>query len=79
VLHGLTGKYEVNGQKFEGAMPVPQVGSDEDIASVLTYVRRSFGNTAEPIPAAEVLRVREKNASRTRSWSREELDRSPVQ
>ena len=79
VLHGLTGKYEVNGQKFEGAMPVPQVGSDEDIASVLTYVRRSFGNTAEPLTAAEVLRVRTKNSSRTRSWSREELDRSPIQ
>ncbi len=77
VLHGIQGTYEVNGQKYEGAMPVPPgVGSDADIAAVLTYIRRSFGNTADPIEPQTVDKVRKQNAKRYKSWTRQELDQS---
>lgn len=77
LLHGLQGPYEVGGQGYEGAMPVPPgVGSDYDIAAVLTYVRRSFGNTADPVDQQTVSKVRKQNAKRYKSWTRQELDRS---
>ena len=47
--------------------------SDADIAAVLTYIRRAWGQTAAPIDAAEVQNVRAATAGRTRAWSPEEL------
>ena len=39
---------------------MPQFGwlSDDDVAAVLTHVRKSFGNAAAPVTAAEVAAVR---------------------
>lgn len=60
-LHGLLGPIEVKGKKYPGQVPMtPFKGlSDEEIASVLTYVRNNFGNTAAPVYPNEVKRVRE--------------------
>ena len=44
VVWGLTGEIEVQGVKYNGAMPPQGAMSDYDIASVTTYVRTSFGN-----------------------------------
>ena len=77
ILHGVQGSYEVNGQKYEGVMPVPPgVGSDADIAAVLTFVRRSFGNTADPIEPQTVDAVRKRYPKRYQAWTRQELDNS---
>ena len=44
VIKGLNGEIEVNGVKYNGAMP-PQPGlSDVELAAVLTYERNSWGN-----------------------------------
>lgn len=48
-------------QKYLGVMaPLGAAMTDEQIADVLTYVRKSWGNTAAPVTAEEVKTVREK-------------------
>ena len=58
VLNGMDGPIEVNGQPFNGVMPPNSFLSDKDIASVLTYIRQSFGNNASGVYPDEVARVR---------------------
>jgi mono/diheme cytochrome c family protein len=49
--------------------------SDEEIAAVLTYTRRAWGQSAEPIDAAAVQQIRAATADRKRAWTPEELAR----
>ena len=58
VMHGLSGPITVNGQPYNSVMPGLSL-SDRDIASVLTYVRRNFGNAAtDVVSVQDVARVR---------------------
>jgi mono/diheme cytochrome c family protein/glucose/arabinose dehydrogenase len=67
----------INGK--EGAVglmpPLGTVLSDEQIAAVLTYIRREWGNTGAPVDAATVARVRRMTAGRARPWTDEDLAR----
>lgn len=58
ILHGLEGEITVNGQVYKTAMPPHQYLTDQQVADVLTYIRSSFGNQAEPVLPAEVAFVR---------------------
>jgi mono/diheme cytochrome c family protein len=55
VKFGLTGPVQVSGNSFNGQMPAwtPQLSSGA-IASVVTYIRSSWGNTASPVTADQV-------------------------
>jgi mono/diheme cytochrome c family protein len=53
--------------------PVGQIFSDEQIASVLTYVRREWGQAGTPVEAATVAAVRAETKARTRPWTEAEL------
>ena len=57
-----------------GLMP-PLGGAlnDEQIASVLTYVRREWGNTGAPVSVEDVREVRGLTKTRTRPWTDAEL------
>jgi mono/diheme cytochrome c family protein len=60
----------------EGAMLMPPFGaalSDEQLAAVLTYLRRDWGHRASPIRPQEVREVRGYTAGRSRPWTEEEL------
>ena len=62
----------------EGAMLMPPIGaalSNEQVAAVLTYVRRSWGNSASAVDAAAVLEVRGATTGRKKPWTEEELQR----
>src|SRR5690606_11013598 len=59
VLNGLEGPITVNGQPYNGIMPPHSFLKNEEVASLLTYIRKSFGNNASSIYADEVARVRE--------------------
>lgn len=78
-LHGVWGKIRVRGMIFEpdlGVPPMTAMGNmfnDEEIASVLTYVRNSWGNDAGEIFAADVERVRAETVDRQRFYGPEEL------
>ena len=60
VIKGQHGEIEVNGKIFKGVMPPHLFLTDEQIASVLSYVRSNFGNRADSVLAGEVAAVREK-------------------
>jgi putative membrane-bound dehydrogenase-like protein len=66
VLHGKAGTTGVM-PAFGDEMP------DEDIASVLTYVRRAWGHTASTVTRAMVEEVRARTSDRTQPWTDEEL------
>lgn len=71
VLHGLTGPVE--GKTYPGEMIAMASNGDEWVASVLSYIRNSFGNHLGFVSAEEVKRVREENAERTSPWTEAEL------
>jgi len=60
-LRGLTGPIEVAGTEYNFAAPMMAMGaaqSDENVATVLTYIRNSFGNEASAVTPAEVAALR---------------------
>lgn len=60
VLHGINGEtITVNGQQYRGLMPKLPLNDDE-IASILTYVRNSWGNKGGLVKASEVATERAK-------------------
>lgn len=61
VLNGLEGQIEVNGESFNNIMPQHSFLSNEEVASVLTYIRQSFGNKAGEVTPVEVEKVRKSN------------------
>jgi mono/diheme cytochrome c family protein len=74
LLQGLRGPVELEGDSWDGEMP--SVGySDEEIAALLTYVRREWGHGAEPIVGATIAKVRAATKSRTQPWTLAELEK----
>ncbi|MGB3850946.1 MAG: cytochrome c [Tunicatimonas sp.] len=61
VINGLQGSITVKGEEYNNAMAAHGFLSDEEIAAVLTYVRKSFGNDYEEITTEEVAQVRASN------------------
>ena len=55
---------------------MPPLGStltDEQMAGVLTYIRREWGQTGAPVDPAQVKTTRSETSSRTRPWTHDEL------
>lgn len=60
VKYGLQGAIKVNGQSYNGQMPKWQgTLSDAQIASVITYIRSSWGNHASGVTQAQVSAVKQ--------------------
>lgn len=75
-LKGLMGPIEVLGKTYPGQVPMtPYEGmlSNHEVAAVLTYVRNSFGNQADPIDPQIVLGIRARIADKKGFYSPEEL------
>jgi mono/diheme cytochrome c family protein/glucose/arabinose dehydrogenase len=53
--------------------PLGNALSDDQIASVLTYVRREWGHTASAVDPSSIAAMRKATADRTRPWTNEEL------
>ena len=73
LLHGVRGPITVLGRVHTGDMPAFGALSDEQISSVLTYVRREWGHTAAPVEPEQVTRIRAATAGHNDAWSAEEL------
>ena len=54
--------------------PLGGVLNDDDIAAVLTYVRRDWGQSGTPVDAATVRSVRALTVDRHRPWTNDELN-----
>ncbi len=67
VLKGLMGPIDVVGKTYPGQVPMTPFGGllkDNEIAAVLTYVRKSFGNQASAILPDRVKKVRAATAGK---------------
>ena len=60
ILNGMSDPTVINGETYNNAMPSHSFLSDKQIADVLTYIRNTFGNSAEAITPEEVLAQRPK-------------------
>jgi mono/diheme cytochrome c family protein/glucose/arabinose dehydrogenase len=73
LLHGLQGPIERDGIVYDLQMPAAPFTEDEQIASLLTYIRRAWGNAADPIEPDAVARVRAATTDRATPWTEPEL------
>jgi len=58
ILQGIEGDIEVNGEIYNGIMPQYNFLTDDQIADLLTYIRKSFGNKSSSISMDEVEVIR---------------------
>jgi mono/diheme cytochrome c family protein len=75
-LNGMIGPVEVLGKTYPGQVPMTPFGgllNDEEIASVLTFVRNAFGNEASVVLPEEVGQVRGETADKEGFYTAEEL------
>lgn len=72
-LQGIRGPLKVKGKIWELEMPALNVLSDEEIAGLLTYVRREWGHTAPPVSPEFVGQIRKETEDRFEAWTEEEL------
>jgi mono/diheme cytochrome c family protein len=81
MLHGGKGEWEIAGNKFTHPMPAYGNWKDYEIAAVLTFVRGSWGNAADPIAAEEIAKAREATKGRpvngSAGWTMADLLKSP--
>ncbi len=76
VLNGIMGPLELENKSYPGQVPMTPFGgmlNDEEIASVLTFVRNTFGNKADPITPEKVKEVREATKDKEGFYSPAEL------
>ncbi|MES2795253.1 MAG: cytochrome c [Bacteroidota bacterium] len=59
VLQGLNTPIEVEGVKYNNAMPAFDYLEDAEMASLLTYVRKNFGQMPDSVTVAQVKFVRD--------------------
>ena len=59
VLNGLSGEITVNGKKYQSVMPA-QVLTDEEVASVMTYIYNSWDNNGTEVTVEQVKKNRNK-------------------
>jgi mono/diheme cytochrome c family protein/glucose/arabinose dehydrogenase len=73
VMHGLRGPIKVKGLSYSYDMPAAGFLSDEQIAGVLTYIRREWDHEASPVPLDLVQKIRAETKGRTDAWTEGEL------
>jgi len=75
-VHGLMGPIKVNGKPVTGVPPImPPHGfmKDEQLASILTYVRNAWGNQGKIISTEDVADYRKSEAERVSPWTESEF------
>ena len=80
ILQGLNGPVEVKGEIWNGVMPAHGHLSelnDETLAGLMTYVRRSWGNKADPVSVTTAAESRVASADRMLPWTVAELQSVP--
>lgn len=73
VLHGVRGPIDVKGTTHSLDMPPMGVFDDDQLSAILTYIRRAWDHTADPISPEHVQTVRSVEAQRQDSWTEPEL------
>ncbi len=58
ILKGYDKPTKINGESYQNVMPPHSCLTDQQIADVLTYIRKSWGNKADDVKVSEVTKVR---------------------
>jgi mono/diheme cytochrome c family protein len=77
VQNGLSGPIQVMGKDYKMDMPGLPVFDENQIASILTYIRREWGHGASPVDPAQVAKIKEEIKDRQDMWSAKELELIP--
>ena len=72
IMNGLGGPVKVSGRTWDLSMPPMAQLNDEDLAAVVTYVRREWEHTATPVDTKFVKTLRDQFGTHA-SWSADEL------
>ena len=64
VLNGLDKPIEVKGKPYNNLMPQHSFLRDEDLAQVLTYIRKRFNNNSDSITVKDVSDIRKVSSKR---------------
>jgi mono/diheme cytochrome c family protein len=75
VMHGLRGPIKVKGNNYSYDMPAAGFLTDEQIAGVLTYIRREWDHEADPVSLELVKKVRAETKGRNDAWTEPELSK----
>jgi len=73
LLQGAEGPITAAGIAFDSSMPSWAAFDDNQLAGILTYIRRSWENSAPPVEPATITAVRAGTAQRQRAWTAAEL------
>jgi len=77
MLHGHQGPMSVKGGNYNNAMPQWKQLSDDQIASILTYIRSDWGNNASPIEPSFVAGIRSEHKEQSDPWTQSQLMAMP--
>ncbi|MEO6183552.1 MAG: c-type cytochrome, partial [Verrucomicrobiota bacterium] len=77
VLHGLNGPISVKGAAYNLDMPGMGIFADEQVAGILTYIRREWENGGKPIRPETVRKIRAETSQRQEAWTSAELLKIP--
>lgn len=77
ILHGLSGPIKVQGRTYTLDMPALGLFNDEQVAAILTYIRREWDHNANPVEPVTVKAIRAANSNRIEGWRQEELLKLP--
>ena len=72
LAQGLVGELEMDGVVWDMEMPA-LAGTPEDLAAIMTYIRREWGHGADPVTPATVEAVREAEKDRGVPWTVDDL------
>ena len=77
VIHGLNGPIRVNGAVYNLDMPGMGIFDDEQVAGILTYIRREWEHGGTPLRPETVKKIRAETSQRQEAWTSEELLKVP--
>jgi mono/diheme cytochrome c family protein len=78
VLKGLQGPVEIKGKQFNNSMQAWEGQyTDQQLASILTYVRSDWGNNAPPITSDMIKQIRGEFKDRKEQWTWPEIEKMP--
>ena len=77
MLNGHQGPMQVMGANYNNAMPQWKQLTDDQIASILTYIRSDWGNKGDAVDPAYVATVRKEHADQNEAWTQAQLMAMP--
>jgi mono/diheme cytochrome c family protein/glucose/arabinose dehydrogenase len=77
VLHGVQGRIKAAGVTFDSSMPSWASFNDEQLAGILTFIRRNWDQGASPVQSETVHTARAATATHDSAWTEAELSKLP--